>query len=90
MQTHARSLAEFGRKLAPYVTRAIKADRVWRVQDSALVTCSQEAIRATAATSSPPSRPQCPICGTEVLLGDGLVEIHVGRGIWQTVAASGA
>jgi hypothetical protein len=28
-----------------------------------------------------------PPVGTEVLLGDGLVEIHVGRGIWQTVAA---
>jgi hypothetical protein len=25
--------------------------------------------------------------GPEVFLGDGLVEIHVGRGIWQTVAA---
>jgi len=24
-----------------------------------------------------------------VLLGDGLVEVHVGRGIWQTVAATG-
>ena len=28
-----------------------------------------------------------PPVGTEVLLGGGLVEIHVGRGIWQTVAA---
>ena len=27
------------------------------------------------------------IVGTEVFLGDGLVEVHVGRGIWQTVAA---
>ena len=27
-----------------------------------------------------------PPVGTEVL-GDGLVEIHLGRGIWQTVAA---
>jgi hypothetical protein len=26
--------------------------------------------------------------GTEVFLGNGLVEIRVGRGIWQTVAAS--
>jgi hypothetical protein len=26
-----------------------------------------------------------PPMGTEVLLGNGLVEIHVGRGIWQTV-----
>jgi hypothetical protein len=24
------------------------------------------------------------------LLGDGLFEVHVGRGIWQTVTASGA
>jgi hypothetical protein len=28
-----------------------------------------------------------PRVGTEVFLGDGLVEVHVGRGIWQTVAA---
>ena len=28
-----------------------------------------------------------PPVGTEVLLRDGLVEIHVGCGIWQTVAA---
>jgi hypothetical protein len=28
--------------------------------------------------------------GTEVFLGDGLVEVHVGRGVWQTVAATGA
>ena len=28
-----------------------------------------------------------PAVGTEVLLGGGLVEVHVGRGIWQTVAA---
>jgi hypothetical protein len=28
-----------------------------------------------------------PPVGTEVLLADGLVELHVGRGIWQTVAA---
>ena len=27
-----------------------------------------------------------PAVGTEVLLGDGLVEVHVGRGIWQTVS----
>jgi hypothetical protein len=27
-----------------------------------------------------------PPMGTEVFLGDGLVEIHCGRGIWQTVA----
>jgi hypothetical protein len=27
--------------------------------------------------------------GTEVLLGDGLIEMHVGRGIWETVVASG-
>jgi hypothetical protein len=27
-----------------------------------------------------------PPVGTEVFLGNGLVEIHVGRGIWQTVA----
>ena len=26
-----------------------------------------------------------PPIGTEVLLDDGLVEIYVGRGIWQTV-----
>ena len=25
---------------------------------------------------------------TEVFLGDGLVEVHVGRGVWQTVAES--
>ena len=29
-----------------------------------------------------------PPIGTEVLLGDGLVEIHCGRGIWQTVSAA--
>jgi hypothetical protein len=28
-----------------------------------------------------------PPIGTEVLLDDGLVEIYVGRGIWQTVTA---
>jgi hypothetical protein len=28
-----------------------------------------------------------PPVGTEVLLGDGLVEIHVGRRIWEKVAA---
>lgn len=28
-----------------------------------------------------------PPVGTEVFLGDRLVEIHVGRGIWQTVDA---
>ena len=27
-----------------------------------------------------------PVC-TEVLLGGWLVDVHVGRGIWQTVAA---
>jgi hypothetical protein len=27
-----------------------------------------------------------PPVGTEVLLGGGLVEVHVGRGIWQTLA----
>ena len=27
-----------------------------------------------------------PPVGTEVLLGGGLVEVHVGRGIWQTVS----
>jgi hypothetical protein len=27
-----------------------------------------------------------PPVGTEVFLGNGLVEVHVGRGIWQTVA----
>ena len=30
---------------------------------------------------------QEPPVGTEVFLGGGLVEVHVGRGIWQTVAA---
>jgi hypothetical protein len=29
-----------------------------------------------------------PPVGTEVLLGNGLVEVHVGRRIWQTVASS--
>jgi hypothetical protein len=28
-----------------------------------------------------------PPVGTEVLLGGGFVEAHVGRGIWHTVAA---
>jgi hypothetical protein len=28
-----------------------------------------------------------PPVGTQVLLGNGLVEVHVGRGIWQAVAA---
>jgi hypothetical protein len=28
---------------------------------------------------------QEPPVGTEVLLGGGLVEVHVGRGIWQTI-----
>ena len=27
-----------------------------------------------------------PPVGTEVLLGGGLVEVHVGRGIWQTIS----
>jgi hypothetical protein len=27
-----------------------------------------------------------PPVGTEVFLGTGLLEVHVGRGIWQTVA----
>ena len=27
-----------------------------------------------------------PPVGTQVLLGGGLVEVHVGRGIWQTVS----
>jgi hypothetical protein len=27
-----------------------------------------------------------PPVGTEVLLGDGLVDVYVGRGVWQTVA----
>ena len=29
-----------------------------------------------------------PPLGTEVFLGGGLVEVYVGRGIWQTVASS--
>ena len=64
---------------------------------------SDEARRAGSALASPlplsplgtdgwPIRPNYlqrdnPPVGTEVLLGGGLVEIHVGRGIWQTVAA---
>ena len=30
---------------------------------------------------------QQPPIGTEVMLGDGLVEVHVGGGVWQTVDA---
>ena len=29
---------------------------------------------------------QEPAVGTEVLLGGGRVEVHVGRGVWQTVS----
>jgi hypothetical protein len=29
-----------------------------------------------------------PPVGTEVILGDGLFEIHVGRGVWQTLASN--
>jgi hypothetical protein len=29
-----------------------------------------------------------PPVGTQVFLGGGLVEVHVGRGMWQTVAAA--
>ena len=30
--------------------------------------------------------PPFPFMGTEALVGGGLVEVHVGRGIWQAVA----
>jgi len=29
-----------------------------------------------------------PPVGTEVFLGDGLVEVYVGRGVWQTVGTA--
>ena len=36
---------------------------------------------------SAPYRDNPPV-ETEVLLGGGLVEIHIGRGIWQTTAGA--
>lgn len=45
--------------------------------------------RCVLAWGSRPGEPRRwyddPPVGTEALLGDGLVEVHIGRGIWQTV-----